>query len=127
MARSGGMSDVVYYGAVIGGGWIGLNMAKNGAFGAGARQFATQILAAVKGSVPTVSVGPGAIGITAPTGGTTTTSPAGCGNTDFIPGTRYVADVGGGQYETVIGGRRVFGPGDKASAEAYYRAHVCGG
>jgi hypothetical protein len=129
MARGGGMNDLVYYGAILGGGWIGLNMAASGSFGPSFQQFAQQFKGALRGSIPSVGVGAGGVRVGLPSGATSGAVPAPGGRPcpPFVGGQQYVDARPDGRFGCVVGGqvRGVFG--SQAEAEACYRqAFGCG-
>jgi hypothetical protein len=128
VARGDGKLDqIVYYGAILGGGWIGLNMAASGAFGSSFQTFAQQLKAAVTGSVPSVTVGAGGARIAVP-GSAAPAAPSGapCNAPPYQSyggGVgHFVEDAGSGVYRTIINDQVIY-TGTREGAESAYRRH----
>lgn len=119
-ARVPAARELLPYAVVIG----GYVFARNGVFGTDIQSQVRAFEARLRGGASGVVNPPAGGGIAAPRPplqpGAAPAPPApGSSKCGFIAGVQYVAPIGNGQYETVIGGQRVF-VGDQSQAEQTY-------
>lgn len=119
-ARGDLVQQVLPFGLVVG----GYVFARNGVFGTDIQRQIQAFESRLRGGAAGAVNPPSSGGIAAPRPPLAPGAPAappapGSSTCAFITGVQYVAPIGNGQYETVIGGQRVF-VGTQSQAEATY-------